>query len=92
MQLIKKKIKKIEGAEKTIEKLKALAVTGTASHLEQAVCYINGTTANGAVGIDSDLFDAAIESQIERLENSIREDKGIIASFESLLSIKSPSE
>jgi hypothetical protein len=92
MKLIKDKIKKIEVAEKTIDKLKAISVTATASHLQPAVCYINGGTSNGAVAIDADLFEVTIKSQIERLENSIREDKGIIASFESLLSIKSPCD
>ena len=92
MKLIKDKIKKIEDAEKTINKLKTLSKTCEASHLDRAVCFINGGTSNSAIAIDADLFDVTIKSQIERLENSIREDKGIIASFESLLSINSPSD
>jgi len=92
MKLIKDKIKKIEDAEKVIDNLNELSKTCEASHLDHAVCFINGGSLSSGIAIDADLFDVTIKSQIERLENSIADDKAFVMGIELMLSKSNQGE
>ena len=84
MEALKEQIKKIELAEGKIQKLKNIKSHLKAEHLHPSICVNNGGSLFDGVVVDNDSFVALIDSEIERTQESIREDKSFIAAIGQL--------